>query len=345
LADATLDALHNSCPGLKALHITFPRNWHQYSPNWRLPERATYATYGKPDVAVFSDLTELTLNELYDDLPWWKSQITRVLNNSPRLSRLQLSISRRTLYRYHADGESEAFDRFFDQLCDNHGESGAPPLHLRSLHLGTAVYPTRLPSLQKLTDLRFLEEVHITNGRVWHGSLNIIDPGYTTYLGGGLAYDAFGPAHCPRLRSFRLTEYDECVHRFLATVVGDAAVVRKLAIACRDTMASDYRYEMAAALLRPDPAYPSLPLCPRMLNVDLQLDWLRLARENRDDFPGGGILSAKAVLEALVSADDGGAGGPCRSYEAGFTRRGSTRDPEERSRRSSCRCCSPTWQP
>jgi hypothetical protein len=270
LAAATLASLHGSCPGIRAIHITFPRDWHLHSPDWRLPEHATYATYGKPDVTVFSNLDELTQNELYDDLQWWKSQIAQALKKSPKLGKLQLSISRRTLYRYHADGERGVYDYVFDQLCDKYRETGTAPLRLRSLQLGTAVCPFRLRSLKNLTDLSFLEEVHVTNRAIWNGSLSIIDVAFMAYVDRGIAYEAFGPAHCPRLRSFRVTNYAGDVHRFLATA-GDAACVRNLAIASRDTMSESCRHEMAA-LLRPDPGYPSLPLRPRMLNIDLQLD-------------------------------------------------------------------------
>ncbi|KAK4039414.1 hypothetical protein C8A01DRAFT_36624 [Parachaetomium inaequale] len=78
------------------------------------------------------------------------------------------------------------------------------------------------------------------------------------------------------------------VHDFLATRM-DPSSARKLAVSC----GAVWPGRDMAALLRPDPAYPSLPLHLRMLNVDL-------VRTQDPHMP-----SAKALLDGLVSGDDG----------------------------------------
>ena len=125
-------------------------------------------------MAVFSGLEELTLENLYEELPWWRAQIFQVLKNSPGLQELKLSLSTKTLARYHHNEEREKYDTFFDKLCGEYGDAVAAPLRLRSLHLGTAVYPFDTGCLVALTDLKFLEEVHVENQGVWEGGM-IVD--------------------------------------------------------------------------------------------------------------------------------------------------------------------------
>jgi hypothetical protein len=191
---------------------------------------------------------------------------------------------------YGEAGERQKFEGFFDQLCDEYGETGAAPLRLRSLLLGTAVYPHKLDSLTKLTDLRFLEEVHILNTGVsseWSDRETI-----DLYANGdghsSLAFDAFGPARCPNLRRFCIGRYEKDVHEFMATRI-DPSSARKLALSSGG-MCSD---RDVAALLRPDPKYPALPLHPRMISINLLP-----TRDSR-------VPSAKSLLDALVSGDDG----------------------------------------
>jgi hypothetical protein len=168
-----------------------------------------------------------------------------------------------------------------------------------SLHLGTAVYPYKAHSPKKLTDLRFLEEVHIENCGVWHEGVMVVDM-YNDEEDSGIAFDAFGPAHCPNLRRLGLADYQRDVHEFIATI-DDTSFTRKLAISSKSM---DWGYELAA-LLRPDPNYPSLPLHLRMLNIELQRDQVRLFDEDGDDLGSEDIPRAEQVLEDLVSGDDG----------------------------------------
>ncbi|KAH6627383.1 hypothetical protein F5144DRAFT_575675 [Chaetomium tenue] len=299
---AVLSALHKSSPAIKAIHIDFPNDMGQrlgYSdfpppPDVQLEQRRLYE---RPDLTVFSCLEELTLNNLHEELPWWRAQVAQVLRNSPRLRALELSLADQTLEHYNKRNEREKFEGFFDQLCDDYGKTGAVPLRLRSLHLGNAVYPYSLDSLQRLTDLHFLERVHIENVGVWHGGviISMYDDGDDS----GIIFDAFGPAHCPNLRDLSVAGYRKDVHRFLAAL--DPPSARRLAILCPD-MTTGYE---PAALLRPNPIYPSLPLHVRMLEMELRRNQIRLFDNdgrllNHDEIP-----SAKQVLEDLVSGDDG----------------------------------------
>ncbi|KAH6839570.1 hypothetical protein B0I37DRAFT_408969 [Chaetomium sp. MPI-CAGE-AT-0009] len=301
LAVAVLSTLHTSSPAIKAIHIDFPDDMGQRlgysdsppSPDVLLEQRRLY---GEPDLTVFSCLEELTLNNLYEELPWWRAQLALVLRNSPRLRKLRLSIANQTLEHYNARGEREKFDGFFDQLCDDYGETGASPLRLRSLHLGNAVYPYKIASLQRLTDLNFLEEVHVENVGVWHGGVII-----SLYENDGrrIIFDAFGPAHSPNLRRFSVAAYQSDVHHFLATL--DPHSARKLAVSCRD-MSLGYE---PAALLRYNSAYPSLPLHLRMLEMELRRDEVRLFDNEGRDVNYWDVPSAALILENLVVGDDG----------------------------------------
>lgn len=299
--------LHECCPAIKALHICFPPNLgealgytEEATPDPRsLQERAVY---GEPNLTVFSGLEELSLDELYEELPWWRAQIVQVLQNSPGLRRLKLSLSTKTLGRYYHEEEQDKFERFFDSLCDDYGETGAAPLRLRALHLGTAVYTFDADSLAKLTDLAVLEEAHIENRGVWEDGVIIDMYNDGDDEGSGIAFDAFGPLRCPNLRRLNFADYQRDAHAFLAgTADEDPSYARRLAVSCQGTWAG---YE-PAALLRPDENYPALPLHLRMLDVDLQRGQCRLKDEDGDDINVCEIPPAREVLAGLVAGDEG----------------------------------------
>ncbi|KAK3296500.1 uncharacterized protein B0H64DRAFT_374578 [Chaetomium fimeti] len=301
LAADVLSTLHKSSPAIKVIHIDFPDDMGQRlgysdfppSPEVQLEQRRLYE---KPDLTVFSCLEELTLNNLYEELPWWRAQLALVFRNSPRLQMLTLSLANQTLEHYNTKGERDKFEGFFDQLCDDYGETEASPLRLRKLHLGNAVYPYRLASLRKLTDLRFLEDVHVENVGVWHGGVII-----SMYDNDGsrIIFDAFGPANSPNLRRFSVAGYQSDVHHFLATL--DPPSARRLAVSCLD-MSMGYE---PAALLRYNPIYPSLPLHLRMLEMELRRDEVRLFDNDGRDVNYWDIPSAALMLENLVTGDDG----------------------------------------
>jgi hypothetical protein len=111
-------------------------------------------------------------------------------------------------------------------------------------------------------------------------------------------YTAF--KDCPSLRRFSVAEYTWDVHRVIASVP-DPAATRQLALSCGDMWTTG---QEPAALLRPHPDYPSLPL--RLRAVDINL------RRGRDLHLTDGdgnyvekIPSAEAVMADLVAVDDG----------------------------------------
>lgn len=197
--------------------LGYPANPHRRPDILQLLARNIY---GKPDLTVFTGLEELSLDGLYEELPWWKSQIVQVLKNSPGLRRLELSLSADTLERYDNWKERKKFTNFFDELCEEYGETGSEPLSIQSLKLGSAVFPYEASSIEKLTNLRELEELHIQNGRV---SVNgDFDPEAPAVIElyiededeeSGICFDIFGPAHCPNLRRLTAFEYRGDVHQ------------------------------------------------------------------------------------------------------------------------------------
>ena len=149
-----LSTLHACCPNIKAIHLWFLPT--AGSDRTQLPDGQL--RYAKSDLAAFSGLEELTLDSMFGDLPWWWSQVVRVLANSPRLRGLHLSIGHGALFSCAGDGRRDQFEGFLDRLCDEYSVEAAAPLRLRSLHLGHAVVPSRPGALARLTDLACLED-------------------------------------------------------------------------------------------------------------------------------------------------------------------------------------------
>ena len=308
LATRTLSILHKSCPSIKSVCLAFPENMGEQvlgyvsDREYDQPEPGQLRSreiYGSPDLAVVAGLEELALDDLCEELPWWKSQLVRVLESSPGLRKLKLSLSVDTVARYARYNERDKFDSFFDELCEDYGETGAAPLRLHALELGTAVYPYQRGSLEKLTDLAYLREVHIRNKGVYQFGDIILPYGYDDEES-GIAFEAFGPTHCPNLRRFTAADYRGDVHNLFATI-GDASFARQLAVSCGQMGGG---YELAA-LLRPDPEHPHLPLHLRMIDIDLEREQIFLFGHEHEQLPETEIPSAGQVLADLVSGDDG----------------------------------------
>lgn len=254
------------------------------------------ARFGTPDLTVFSGLEALTLENLYEELPWWRAQIIQVLKNSSDLQELRLSLSPKTLARYDALEELPKFDAFFDELCFDYGDAVPEPLRLRSLNCGTAVHPFEFGGLTTLTDLEYLEEIHLENRGVWEGSL--IVPMYDGDESGCLL--ALDVLCAPNLRRVSFANYQRDIHEYFADLGGfDDELMRPLAITCQRQC---WGYELAA-LLRPDPKFPCLPMHPRMIDIDLQRSQVDLLDDDGDDLED--IPTAKEVLADLVSGDEG----------------------------------------
>ena len=307
LAMTTLMTLRATCKKIKAIHIKFPENMdervlgYKFDQEYDPPEPSQLEAreiYGRPDLTVFTRLEELTLDDLYGDLSLWKMQLIQMLQNSPGLQKLQLSLSVHRI-ALHESEEREKFDGFFDGLCDDYGETGAAPLHLQSLKLGTALYPYELGSIEKLTDLSYLRSVSIRNENI-HRELDIILVYDSPNEESGIAFHAFSPVRCPNLRRFTAANYEGDVHKEFAAIE-DPSFARQLAISCVQ-MGSP---QELAALLRADPGHPCLPLHLRMLDVDLQRDQVCLCDEDGEQLPDEDVPTAQQVLEDLVSGDEG----------------------------------------
>lgn len=260
---------------------------------WWEPARELY---GKPDLTLFSNLEELSLENLYEELPWWRSQIVQILKNSPGLNDLRLSLSSETMAHYFQDDEDEMYRGFFDRLCDEYHETGAPPLRLQSLYLGAGTAPLNTASLQKLTDPSFLENLHIENTDHWsQGEVLTYNDGTTP-----IAWASFGPTHCPNLRSLTAGNYLPDIHVFLASV-DNPSFLRRLALFTVKCEAE------TATLLRPLTRYPALPMRPRMVEVDLDRGAPSPVEGESEDALEDELVvpSAELVLEHLVSGDDG----------------------------------------
>ena len=284
-----LSTLHACCPNIKAIHLWFLPT--AGSDRTQLPDGRL--RYAKPDLAAFSGLEELTLDSMFGDLPWWWSQVVRVLANSPRLRGLHLSIGHGALFSCAGDGRRDQFEGFLDRLCDEYSVEAAAPLRLRSLHLGHAVVPSRPGALARLTDLACLEDVYVSNCAVLGDGSDEFEiygargnQGRTTRVD----WPVFGPRSCPRLARFSVVRYSGEVHALLAAAAAqDASFVRRLAVSCLEM---DRAHGGPGALLRPDPRYPSLPVHVRMLEIDL--------------YQGGDKdVGAEAVLRSVVEGDDG----------------------------------------
>lgn len=308
LAMTTLMTLRTACKKVKAIHLTFPENMdervlgYKFDQEYDPPEPSQLEAreiYERPDLTVFTGLEELTLDGLYGDFLWWKEHLIKIFKNSPGLRKLQLSLSVHKIALYERSEEREIFDGFFDGLCDDYGKTGAAPLHLQSLKLGTALYPYELHSIEKLTDLSYLQDVYVRNSGVSQ-DVDIILVYDSPNEESGIAFHAFSPVRCPNLRRFTAANYEGDVHKEFAAIE-DPSFARQLAISCVQ-MGSP---QELAALLRADPGHPSLPLHLRMLDIDLQRDQVCLCDEDGEQLPDEDVPTAQQVLEDLVSNDEG----------------------------------------
>lgn len=254
--------------------------------------------YGRPDLTGFRGLEELTLDNLCEELPWWREIIVEVLKNSPELKKLGLSLSTSAIGTAARYGERETFDGFFSDLCGEFWAAGAPPLRLRSLKCGTAIIPDDAESLQSLTDLSYLEEVHIENTGVYY-FMDVISM-YDSDEESGIAFEALGPAQCPNLRRLTVHEYRGDVHELFAAS-DDPAWTRQVALSVVDLSEA----LEPAQLLRSSKKYPSLPLHLRMLDVNLDREDLYLADDEGRQVPPEDVPTASQVLEDVVAGDGG----------------------------------------
>jgi hypothetical protein len=285
-----LPALTESCPRLQVVELDL-RIHEAYS---LTPERRPSRNF-RQDLGGFHDLREVTLHGLpADDFGWWIPQIVRLLRDSPRLKRLAVGFNRLPSLRDAALYESKmaASMHAWDDLCDLFGSDGRPPLRLESLWLMGRLYPLRLSSLKKLTDLSHLGDIHLSNASPpwpssadeWENELAALEP--------------FTPAHTPNLRRLRVDRYSEAVHEHLCRLSAHPSFTRNLGIFHRRSHSPLTGFDLAA-LFRPDPGHPHLPLPLRMVDLDLHR-----ARFRMHDLAGIFVPAAQVLADlASASAD------------------------------------------
>jgi hypothetical protein len=292
--DAVLRALHKSCPRIKAIDIRCamiytPDQREETDQEWLQEQLENLRV---PSLALFSGLEELTLNELYEELPCWMVEIIRVLEKSPGLRKLELSLSEDAICRYLISGQRDKFLDFFERLCNGYGETGAAPLNLRSLHVGTGLYPPEGPVLQKLTNLAGLQEVHIENKWVYGMDFDFRKA----------RFDAFGPANCPNLRRLSVANDTSNLDSFL---YHNSAFARNLAVSRWGVL----RAMRGDRFLQPIFFSHRHQAHRRMLSLRLlPSDAILTAKDGEPWDPGSEeakAASAKARLERLVDGDEG----------------------------------------
>lgn len=240
--------------------------------------------YRAQDFSSFHDLEELTIHNMFGDLPVWRSLLVTVLRQSPRLRKLGLSIAVDSVARASNHGRTDDFEDFFDRLCDEYADSGGSPLSLKVLECGTAVFPTGEESLQNLVGLSSLEEVHIENTDVGGDSVYLYvydDEGQSE-----IPFNVFF-MRCPNLRRFTASELQADVWEALCDI--EPQFSQQLAVSFQTQDACEHEL---SDLLREDDGYPNLPLALRMTELEL-------CRQATSEY------SASDILEALVECNVG----------------------------------------
>jgi len=296
----TISALHRSCPGLKALSFDFERMEEDVLElsNERPDDKVLRARelFTMPDLAIFSHLEKLSLLNVYGDLHQWRGQVARLLQKSPNLNSLALSLSVDAIWRF-SDDDSNQYRNWFESLCETYAEGGGSPLPIRSLHCGTAIFPPNSADLEQLLHLGHLEEVSVENEAIWVGNSGP----RRIYIGGNEfsgEFDTF--VNAPNLQRLSVRTYARNVHRAFC-YMDDPSGARQIALSTQ-TMNEGYE---PAMLLRPHDNSPALPLHPRMLEIELDQrysSWLDGFGELLCDDE---IPSADELLDSLVDGDEG----------------------------------------
>ncbi|KAK3337621.1 hypothetical protein B0T19DRAFT_413191 [Cercophora scortea] len=305
LATATIRSLADHAETIKSIHIQYPPNMEQnvlrildpadrnnvaWSPehagvdDLRTSDDMIYENrllYRLQDLSQFRHLHHLTLENLYDDLGSWNLQITKLLANSPNLQTLALSISPSYPCRPDYFIQERAIDYigFFNRLCENYANTASPPLRLSRLSFSLGISPESVTDLLQLTDLAYLNNVHIHNDGPLLTPLGSLRPenddrGHSSII----PFEAFGPDHCPNLRQFSAKYYIYKIGSFLKKAAAlDRSFTRHLAVffhkECFPFCKSDLfdpgmgndDYEDYAA------GSPSLPMQFRMLDIDFHM--------------------------------------------------------------------------
>ncbi|KAJ6788097.1 hypothetical protein PWT90_05050 [Aphanocladium album] len=132
-----------------------PEIWAQHGALFGTPQ---------PHFGALSNLTSLSLLDMFGDLQPLSEAIARVLAQSLGMERLCLSIGE-TCYERTISFDTGYDDlyEFTDRLCDIYAAQTSQRLLLRELNMGTFVAFPSLKCLDKLTNLEVLEEIGIYN--------------------------------------------------------------------------------------------------------------------------------------------------------------------------------------
>lgn len=204
----TLRVIKEHCQKLEALSVCDLPTWGRQADDdttfsWAESMTGNLSGMQAPGELFPSNLRCFNLHNMHGNLAAHRNIIVTVLKQCLRLEHLGLS-----LYRdYPLFGRQGEWWLFFDKLCDEYEENGGAPLKLKSLDLGSLVFPTREESLAKLTDLAHLTSLRVDNSD--HTMLTNFPPA---------KFEAINAVNCPQL-----------VHLALAKDSPDGAdIVRRL---------------------------------------------------------------------------------------------------------------------
>jgi hypothetical protein len=228
-------------------------------------------------------LTELFFFGIGDDrgtdLSDWISCLVCVLDASPSLKKLGLSIEIQTMHRFRSSGRAFVYGDFLRDLCEEYEDEADSPLHLDTLLLGPGVSPwsatlanqddgwledpqwrpAPATYLEKLTDLSSLEDFHLENDMIQHGHSTLIAFDEAQPSGRSrLAWTTFSPQRTPRLRRLSAATYTRDIHKWLSTDV-PSSFIRQLNLSFRHV---DHDTQIL------DLAGNDRVFAPRMMQVD-----------------------------------------------------------------------------
>ena len=213
--------------------------------------------FRKRDLVLFSNLTELFFFGIGDDrstdLSDWISCLVCVLDASPSLKKLGLSLDIQTMYRFRSVGRAFVYGDFLRDLCEEYEDEADEALQLDTLLLGPGVSlwsatlanqdggwledpqwrPAPATYLEKLTDLSYLEDFHLENDTIQHDQSTLIVFDEAQPSGRSrLAWTTFSPQRTPRLRRISAATYTRDIHKWLSTDV-PSSFIRQLNLSFR----------------------------------------------------------------------------------------------------------------
>ncbi|KAK4443476.1 hypothetical protein QBC34DRAFT_498981 [Podospora aff. communis PSN243] len=250
LATETLRTLQGSCPNLRSLSIRFPydmgmdlgmvradrshRSHRTHS--LRRPE-TNLLCYGSPndELSAFGNLQHLSLHRICGDFIKWRTDIAKILERSPGLKGLSLSLNEWVMTEQRRSTQQMAVTGFKDFLagvCTEYGETGASPLRLLSVQFGLGIIPPTADILDQMMDVEVLEEVRISNISMIYKEISGYQPVWNLYFDQHdqslIHLAGFSSSRCPNLRRMIFDNYDQNIKDFL-TAAGPA-LTRRLGV-------------------------------------------------------------------------------------------------------------------